>query len=141
MTDLSLGTLNGSAKSHVGAIGGTRTLTVSAGTYEGKLADQGVAVNYSNNTLSYDSTGYLALVKTGTGTLTLSNADNDYSGGTKISGGVISIADGGALGTGTITFDGGSLTVTDTTELTQALETTANWRIWQQRHHHFCGIG
>jgi autotransporter-associated beta strand protein len=56
---------------------------------------------------------YLAsnsLIKTGTGTLTLTSNLNSYSGGTTISGGAVVASVPGALGTGTVTLDGGTLT-------------------------------
>lgn len=52
--------------------------------------------------------GNIVLNKTGSGTLTLSMANN-YIGGTTIAGGTINYTDGGAFGTGTITFEGGTL--------------------------------
>ena len=50
-----------------------------------------------------------ALLKTGTGTLYLTNTVNAYGGGTVISNGVISFNSGAALGSGTITMAGGTL--------------------------------
>ena len=48
------------------------------------------------------------LIKSGTGTLTLTG-NNLYSGGTTVTGGLINFAAGNNLGTGTITLDGGGL--------------------------------
>jgi autotransporter-associated beta strand protein len=56
---------------------------------------------------------YLAsnsLTKTGTGTLTLTSNLNSYAGGTTISGGAVVATVPGALGSGTVTLDGGNLT-------------------------------
>ncbi|WNJ89729.1 autotransporter domain-containing protein [Bosea sp. 685] len=55
-----------------------------------------------------------SLVKTGAGTLTLTNSANSYSGGTTISQGRISISDNAQLGDvgGGLTFDGGGLVIT-----------------------------
>jgi autotransporter-associated beta strand protein len=61
------------------------------------------------------------LVKTGTGTMTLSAADiygaNTYSGGTTFAGGAISVSSDADLGdaAGGLTFNGGALQVTGTT--------------------------
>ena len=54
-----------------------------------------------------NGTGTLALVKSGTGTLTLTGA-NTYTGGTTISGGILQLGNGGSAGsiTGPITDNG-----------------------------------
>ncbi|HYG21499.1 MAG TPA: autotransporter-associated beta strand repeat-containing protein [Verrucomicrobiae bacterium] len=49
------------------------------------------------------------LLKTGTGTLYLTNNVNSYGGGTTISNGAIAINSGQALGTGVVTLAGGNL--------------------------------
>ncbi|MDO9414384.1 MAG: autotransporter domain-containing protein [Pseudolabrys sp.] len=49
-----------------------------------------------------------SLVKTGTGTMTLSGT-NTYDGGTTVTGGLIAFANGGNLGSGNITLNGGGL--------------------------------
>ena len=66
--------------------------------------------------------GSYSLVKTGTGTLTLSGA-NTYSGGTTVSGGLVNFGSSNNLGIGTITLDGGGLQwATDTsTDLSNRL--------------------
>lgn len=50
--------------------------------------------------------GSASLVKKGTGTLTLTSA-NTYTGGTTIRSGTLAITNASALGTGTVTLDGG----------------------------------
>lgn len=52
-----------------------------------------------------NTVGTLALNKTGTGTLTLNSAST-FSGGTTISGGILQVDNGSALGSGSITFNG-----------------------------------
>ncbi len=62
-------------------------------------------------TLNGKIEGAGALTKTGTGTLTLKNPGNSYSGGTFINEGTVSISNNGDLGNagGGITFNGGTL--------------------------------
>ena len=49
-----------------------------------------------------------ALTKNGSGTLTLSDANNNYTGGTIVNAGTLAVAGTGALGTGNLALDGGS---------------------------------
>jgi autotransporter-associated beta strand protein len=51
-------------------------------------------------------TGTLALVKNGTGTLTLAGASSNYSGGTTVNQGVLVVGANGALGSGTVNVNG-----------------------------------
>jgi len=78
------------------------TLTL-AGT--GSYTFAGTITNLSSSNPSYSA---LTLIMAGTGTQTLTGANN-YSGGTKLAGGILQAASGTALGTGTITFTGGTL--------------------------------
>jgi autotransporter-associated beta strand protein len=50
-----------------------------------------------------------SLTKTGSGTLFLDNASNSYSGGTYLNAGVLELYSLGSLGTGNLTFGGGTL--------------------------------
>ncbi len=52
--------------------------------------------------------GSSTLVKTGAGSMLVSNSNNSYSGGTTIGGGVLTFTNG-ALGSGNVTFSGGTL--------------------------------
>ncbi|MCQ2370876.1 MAG: autotransporter-associated beta strand repeat-containing protein [Akkermansia sp.] len=78
---------------------------------EGELAPKDVLVE---GTCDYTFkgtgkiTGATALTKNGSGTLTIENA-NTYSGGTFIKAGTLVMADARALGTGTVTIEGGTL--------------------------------
>jgi len=79
---------------------GLSTLTITGGfdtTVSGAMTDDPVVVA---NTL--------ALVKSGSGTLTLLHA-NTYTGGTTIEAGVVSIGDLNALGAGNVVVNGGTL--------------------------------
>ena len=58
------------------------------------------------------------LVKTGTGTLTLGNTGSTYSGGTIINNGTIAYGANASLGTGPISLNGGTLSDTNSAEIT-----------------------
>jgi len=54
--------------------------------------------------------GKLALVKSGTGTWSLNNAGNTFSGGVTLNSGTLIATAAGTLGTGTVTLAGGTIT-------------------------------
>ncbi|MCA9258244.1 MAG: autotransporter-associated beta strand repeat-containing protein, partial [Planctomycetales bacterium] len=66
-----------------------------------------------------------SLLKTGAGTLNLSG-DGNFSGGTIIRGGVLGIGSDHALGTGTISLDGGTLRAMADVTLDQSFGLTSN---------------
>src|SRR5271165_1897812 len=76
------------------------TLNAGGGTF---LADTG-----TTSILSGAIGGVGAWTKTGPGTLTLSAA-NTYSGGTNLNGGILAVNSNGSLGTGPLSFNGGTL--------------------------------
>ena len=102
----------------------TKAVTVGNGTfitpssYSGAIALDSSEDGYAGSTINADSTTTLSgvisgsgsLVKTGTGTLSLSGT-NTYTGGTTISAGTVEALADSALGTGTATVDGGTLSV------------------------------
>ena len=88
--------LSGSGTVDTLAAGGSPTLTVDSGFFQGALQN---------------STGTLALYKTTSGALTL-NAASTYAGGTTMNNGTLILGNGGsgsALGSGTLTLNGGTL--------------------------------
>jgi fibronectin-binding autotransporter adhesin len=74
-------------------IGGNNTSTAFAGTIQ----------DFSGQTD--------AVTKTGTGTLTLSNGSNSFSGGLNLNGGTVSSTAQGAIGTGGLSFNTGTLSI------------------------------
>ena len=97
-----LGITLGAAQTWISAAGG---LNVTAGVDTNGV---GLIVNGAFNTaMSGVVTGAGSLTKNGTGTLTLSRANN-YSGGTTANTGVLSISNGSALGAGTTTVVAGA---------------------------------
>ena len=90
---------NGNSGNKLTLAGGTPTVTVNnLGT--GKSA-----------TISAEIDGTAGLAKAGAGTLTLSSANNAYSGGTTVSAGTLALSGGGTLGStsGALTLSGGTL--------------------------------
>jgi autotransporter-associated beta strand protein len=131
---VSLGALSGTASGSTNYINNfnsanTTTVTYAIGganlstTYAGHIYDQ-----VSGTTANYKT----ALMKVGTGTLTLTNA-NAYSGGTILNGGTLLLGNSAALGNnnatngGTISFTGGALAYSssNTTDYSFRFVTTA----------------
>ena len=89
--------------------GSSQTLTIGDSnntTYAGRISD---------NAITND---YLTVEKVGTGTLTLTNNNGSWAGGSQISAGKIEIGNDASLGTGTITLNGGTLSSNSTTART-----------------------
>ncbi len=59
-----------------------------------------------------DIAGGTALIKNGTGKLTIDMDSNSFTGGVELNGGSVSVDNTAALGSGTITFGGGTLELT-----------------------------
>ncbi|ECI2452495.1 fibronectin-binding autotransporter adhesin ShdA, partial [Salmonella enterica subsp. enterica] len=118
--------------------GGTLTADHADSLGTGAVANSGV-LQVGEGELENTLSGTGSLVKTGTGELTL-NGDNDYSGGTTITGGTLTADHADSLGTGTIAnngvlqvgegelentlFGSGSLVKTGTGELTLSGDNT-----------------
>ena len=117
---LGVGNLNGTGGKVLNSDNGTGVaLTIgngngTGGTYAGSIADN----------VGGGATGTVALVKTGTGTITLSGA-NTYSGGTTLAGGALSVSAANNLGSGSVTFDGGALDATTSFNPTQTFTVDA----------------
>ncbi|BCU77910.1 autotransporter-associated beta strand repeat-containing protein [Luteolibacter sp. LG18] len=88
------------------------------------------AVTFNNSTNAYTLTGAgviagpTSLVKNGTGAVTISTP-NTFTGGTSLNAGRIKAGANAALGTGTLTFNGGTLSSDSTTARTIANPWTA----------------
>lgn len=127
-TTLSAGTLTVNSGAALSA--SSSPLTVSGGTLNFNNTAQTVsALNGTGGTINLGSghtltisdsgadsfTGTLsgsgALAKSGSGTLTL-GASNNYTGGTTLSAGTLAVSANASLGTGTVTFGGGTLKAT-----------------------------
>ena len=105
---------NGSAGNTLTLAGGTPTVTVNnLGT--GKSA-----------TISAEIDGTAGLTKAGSGTLTLSSANNAYSGGTTVSAGTLALSGSGTLGStsGALTTSGGTLDLGGTSQTVGAVSMT-----------------
>ena len=88
--------------------GGTITLSGALAPISVNVDNASGTYVFSGVTASDKITGAAALTKAGAGSLQLTS-DNDYSGGTTISGGTIVVDGASRLGTGTIALAGGTL--------------------------------
>jgi len=103
--------LNGFSDTINGLLGNGVVDNLAAGTASVLTVGGNNATATFAGTIQSTATGSsLALVKTGTGTQTFSTA-NTFGGGTTISGGNLQLDNGGALGSGTITFSGSGIRI------------------------------
>ncbi|MDA9150727.1 autotransporter domain-containing protein, partial [Candidatus Pelagibacter sp.] len=111
-SNLTLSSLSGNSTSSSISLnnsGSSQTLTIGDSnntTYAGRISDYAM------------TNDYLTVEKVGTGTLTLTNNNGSWAGGSQISAGKIEIGNDGSLGTGTITLNGGTLSSNSTTART-----------------------
>jgi autotransporter-associated beta strand protein len=90
---------------------GTTTIDLPADVYPGAVRFNHSALNYSLGSTADPKAGIggaLTLLKQGSGTLTLTSS-NFHTGGTTLSDGILSFADGAIPATGPLTMDGGTL--------------------------------
>ncbi|MDR3198075.1 MAG: autotransporter-associated beta strand repeat-containing protein, partial [Planctomycetaceae bacterium] len=90
---------------------GTLLLTNAQGTGTGDVQidpHATLALNF-NDKYQQQISGEGQVKKTGTETVTLTNTGNNYSGGTRLEEGTLSVSNGKVLGTGDLTFAGGIL--------------------------------
>lgn len=83
-------------------------------------------------TVSALLSGAGTVVQQGTGTTTLSNSSNSYTGGTKLSGGTLSLGNTDVLGpSGTISFAGGTLqwSANNTTDYSSRFNSTGSYSL------------
>ena len=106
---------------------GTTTINIAAG------GVSPTATTFSNSTLNYTltSAGSVGvatgvLVKGGTASATLSNA-NTYAGGTTVDAGTLNINNAAAIGTGAITLNGGAIGNTSAAPITLTTNNAQNW--------------
>jgi outer membrane autotransporter protein len=111
-----LASFNGGTLQFNAALSSSRTFQLNAA--GGTFNTNGNAV-----TLSGSIGGPGALTKIGAGTLTLAG-NGDYLGGTNINGGTLALATAGALGGGTLSFNGGTLQINSS--MTLSPPTTLN---------------
>ena len=125
-TTTSLGTLNGNGTVRntvnygdyaSGAAYATNNLSIAAGNFAGTITDNGNG-NGPNTGTTGDTR--INLIKTGSGTLTLSAA-NTYGGTTTVNGGRLVVTHASALGAGTVTINAGTLQVDAATPLGNAI--------------------
>ncbi|RYD87875.1 MAG: hypothetical protein EOP50_20040, partial [Sphingobacteriales bacterium] len=105
---------------------GTTTIDINAANVSPALVTfNNSAKNYTiNSSGNFGIAGNGALIKNGTGKVTL-NTDNTYSGGTTLNAGTLVLNTASAIGTGTLTINGGKLDATAPTVLT-----TNNAQAW-----------
>jgi autotransporter-associated beta strand protein len=110
--------LNGAGTIDIPTVsGGTSTLTV------GNNNANGVFSGNIQNTF-----GTVGLIKTGTGSLTLSGTNNTFSGGVQLNAGQLNLNSTNPIGTGTLTIAGGTiLDNTSGTAKTLANNNPQNW--------------
>ncbi|WP_199237381.1 Ig-like domain-containing protein, partial [Azospirillum sp. TSH64] len=114
-------TLTLSSDETIGSLSGSGTVAIGANTLT-------TGVNNSSTTFSGTLTGSGAFSLDGSGTMTLSGSNSGgFSGEMRVrSGGTLSVAGDDNLGTGTVTLNGGTLTVTGAGTIDNAFDTGVN---------------
>lgn len=106
---------NGSTLAVTGETGSSRNFLIDTGLPGATFTEaSGVMYTISGTISNLNSSGFL--VQAGPGTLSLTSGNNSYTGGTNITGGILSITTDGNLGTNTVIIQAGAtLNVTETT--------------------------
>ena len=106
-SDSNLGASSGSLAVNGATLQTTASLTTARAT---TIGSRGATFDVTNGTLLHQGSinGAGMLTKTSAGTLVLTGA-NSYTGGTRVTAGLINFSNVGNLGTGNITLDGGGL--------------------------------
>jgi MYXO-CTERM domain-containing protein len=87
-----------------------QTLAISGGSLTSGGSELFAYINANTTTISSAITGSgVNLVKSGSGTLTLTGTSNTYTGGTTLNAGTLNISNANAIGTGPLTINGGVL--------------------------------
>ena len=108
-------------------VGGAGVLG-SSGTYAAGVSNAGSFefASSADQTLSGTISGAGSMIKSGDGLLTLTSTNNSFTGGSTLSAGRTRIGSNLALGTGTVTFTGGSLSANSATARTLAAPVAFN---------------
>ncbi len=104
---------DGSSVTFNNAAGGTINIVGTHSPNQVNVSAPSGTYTFSSASSSDKITGTTGLIKSGAGTLAVTN-DNDYTGGTSINEGTVQIDGAGRLGTNTITLGGGTLQSTAT---------------------------
>ena len=105
-TSWSGATYNDGDTVHFNGAGGTVNITEAVNPHCIFVNDGGTDYDFTDGGGSIGGAG--TLTKTGTGTLTINNA-NTYTGGTTLNSGALIVGNSEAIGTGTLTLNGGTL--------------------------------
>ena len=110
----------------VGALSGAGTINNLSGssTYTLTVGNGNASGTFSG--AIQNTTGAIALTKTGTGTLALGGSDT-YSGGTTLSAGQLNLNNASALGSGALTISGGTIGNTSGGAITLSTNNAQNW--------------
>lgn len=109
-------TLNAASQT-IATLNGTGTVTL---INSNLILDPGLGVRFIDNTFNGVISGTGSITLSGPGQFAL-GGNNTYSGGTFINGGVLSITSSNALGSGALTFGGGTLDIPSNITLTNAI--------------------
>ena len=105
---------------------GTTTVNLTANVSTGAITFNNSAKNYTIQTAGAFGITSGAVFLNGTGAVTLSSA-NTYAGGTNLNAGTLNINNAGAIGTGALTINGGTLDNSSGAPLTLTNHNAQNW--------------